>query len=438
MQIMMVSLVSQGAKLIDPNQFADILARLSVYMLANSDPAYAPLLKLLFTPQSIPDTLVVVLLDWSSPWSWMRQLRHWIQTLRSVLNELPSPCQVAMDENMQLWRDRKKGDTSNRNLDSVSDPNVTLPLGPGEWDEGLGVPISVICQNTEHIGIFEREHAWKDDQFDFILQSLRTVLLKHGGSLLYLGSEATSTLQTLLRSQLDIHSLLQRDTLKHNIVDREKVLVPSNWDSWGKIRVLAESFDVEKLSDLWSSDLQTIPDSPLKVPPNHGKDEVVDGEQVVDAITNYEEVIRNPMRRSFYAFNHTANIQENVVECVSTQEFLASQVRVLEALKNEDLRSHKEHDRSRKYTPRTPSSKSYTGPTKSLSDHIGPVQLNMGGIKVDVEDMLKSMKEREAERNSGPNTPVSNPDPKTENEKLRSFFAGLASRGSPSSSRSPK
>jgi len=341
-----------------------------------------------------------------------------------------------MDENMQSWRDRKKGNIGNRNLDSTPESSITLPLGPGEWDEGLGVSISVICQNTEHIGIFEREHGWKDDQFDFILQSLRTVLLKHGGSLLYLGSEATTTLQTLLRSQLDIHSLLQRDTVKHNVVDREKVLVPSNWDSWGKIRVLGERFDVEQLSDLWSSDLHTIPESPLKMPTTERKHEEAEDDPEVDAITNYEGFIRNPARRNFYAFNHVASMQENTVECISTQEFLATQVRVLEALKEEDLRTHDGEDRSRRYTPRVPSNKSY--PTKTLSEHIGPVQLNMGGIKVDVEDMLKSLKEREAERIAGPNTPVSNPDPKSENEKLRSFFAGLASRGSPSSSKSPK
>lgn len=25
---------------------------------------------------------------------------------------------------------------------------VTMPLGPGEWDEGLGIPMCVVCQGV--------------------------------------------------------------------------------------------------------------------------------------------------------------------------------------------------------------------------------------------------------------------------------------------------
>ena len=53
-----------------------------------------------------------------------------------------------------------------------------LPLGPGEWEEGLGVPISVVCFNADKIERMEREYGWQDEQFDFVLQWLRCVLLK--------------------------------------------------------------------------------------------------------------------------------------------------------------------------------------------------------------------------------------------------------------------
>jgi dynein light intermediate chain 1, cytosolic len=51
---------------------------------------------------------------------------------------------------MVSWRDRGRGTAT---LDGVgvnasTEGDVTLPLGPGEWDEALGLPLCVICQNV--------------------------------------------------------------------------------------------------------------------------------------------------------------------------------------------------------------------------------------------------------------------------------------------------
>lgn len=134
----------------------DILARLSIYMLSDPSPSFAPLLRPLLTPQSIPDTLVVVLLDWSSPWTWLRQLREWIRLLRSVLISLDDETKIVMEEVMSEWKDKKRG------LDSSAAPGVpnsggpvTIPLGPGEWDEGLGVPLCIVCQGVGRAILFE-------------------------------------------------------------------------------------------------------------------------------------------------------------------------------------------------------------------------------------------------------------------------------------------
>lgn len=132
------------------NVFADILARLSLYLLTDPSSAFAPLLHPLLTPQSIPNTLIVILLDWSQPWSWLRQLREWIRLLRTVLVSLDDDCKEKMEEVMISWRDRGRGGT---NLDGgstglASESDVILPLGPGEWEEALGLPLCVVCQNA--------------------------------------------------------------------------------------------------------------------------------------------------------------------------------------------------------------------------------------------------------------------------------------------------
>jgi dynein light intermediate chain 1, cytosolic len=48
------------------------------------------------------------------------------------------------------WRDRGRGAAS---LDGggsnvAADGDVSLPLGPGEWGEALGLPLCVVCQNV--------------------------------------------------------------------------------------------------------------------------------------------------------------------------------------------------------------------------------------------------------------------------------------------------
>lgn len=110
-----------------------------------------PLLKPLLTPQTIPNTLIVILLDWSQPWSWLRQLRQWIRSLRSLLVSLDNDSKDVMEEAMISWRDRGRGGSKVMGTEEGSlggGGDVSLPLGPGEWDEGLGIPLCVVCQNV--------------------------------------------------------------------------------------------------------------------------------------------------------------------------------------------------------------------------------------------------------------------------------------------------
>jgi dynein light intermediate chain 1 len=130
----------------------DTLARISLYTLTSPSPAFAWLLQPLLTPQSIPNTLIVVLLDWSQPWKWMRQLREWILLLRTVLVSLSNECKETMEEVMLSWQERGRG--GGTNLDGTPAPpapdgeNNEMPVGPGEWEDALGLPLAVVCQNV--------------------------------------------------------------------------------------------------------------------------------------------------------------------------------------------------------------------------------------------------------------------------------------------------
>ncbi|KAI4208973.1 MAG: hypothetical protein LQ349_009588, partial [Xanthoria aureola] len=155
----------------------DILARLSIYLLSESSTVYSALVKPLLTPKTISETLVVILLDWADPWSWARQVRDWVKFLKGVIVTMDDECKVAAEDTMQEWQQRKRG-AAYEGGSATSDAGVHIPLGQGEWDEPLGLPLCVACHGTEKIETLERDHGWREEEFDFSLQYMRTVLLK--------------------------------------------------------------------------------------------------------------------------------------------------------------------------------------------------------------------------------------------------------------------
>ncbi|KAJ5649864.1 uncharacterized protein N7484_003587 [Penicillium longicatenatum] len=410
----------------------DTLARVSAYLLSEPCPSFAPLLKPLLTPQSVPETLVVILMDWSDPWTWIRRLREWVRLLRSVLVSLDDETKIVMEETMTEWRDRKRGMDASAgatgNLPNSGGP-VTIPLGPGEWDEGLGIPMCVVCQGANNIEKLEKDHGWHEEQFDFILQFLRTILLKHGASLIYTTPFHANSLQSLIHSSLGIHSLLKRQSLKHNVIDRDKILVPANWDSWGKIRIIREGFDMEGASTAWSIEIQDPPEPLGQHTDAHQENEEEDG---TSAVTVFEQTIKDPKRDTTIAHPSASNNGTKIeVETSDMQGFLTQQLDMLEQLKAKD-----EKDRANEPAPTLEMSP--MDDQGRVNEHIGPVQFNMGGIQVDADDMLKKLRDREASRAQRKES-VPNPgDEKAHNQALANFFAGLVKkpgsspRGSPS------
>ncbi|KAJ5794900.1 hypothetical protein N7457_001499 [Penicillium paradoxum] len=412
----------------------DTLARVSAYLLSEPSPSFAPLLKPLLTPKSVPETLVVILMDWSDPWTWVRRLREWTRLLRSVLVSLDDETKFVMEETMTEWRDRKRGVDSSSGATggiSTSGGPVTIPLGPGEWDEGLGIPMCVVCQGADKIEKLEKDHGWHEEQFDFVLQFLRTILLKHGASLIYTTPFLANSLQGLIHSSLGIHSLLKRESLKHNVIDRDKILVPANWDSWGKIRIIREGFDMEGVSTAWSIEIQDPPESIYQSTDGNQQSENDLAEEGTSAVTMFEQTISDPKRGTANPHGNTTKIE---VETTDLQDFFAVQVEKLEELKAKD-----EKENSNQPTPQLEMSP--MADEGKVNDHIGPVQFNMGGIQVDADDMLKKLRDREASRSQKKESPYAGTggnDEKAHNQALANFFAGLVKkpgsspRGSPS------
>lgn len=82
--------------------------------------------------------------------------------LRTVLLALPDESKITMEEVMSQWKERGRG--GSLNLDgttatAASEGDVSLPLGPGEWEEPLGLPLCVVCQNVRLFTILGEPHG---------------------------------------------------------------------------------------------------------------------------------------------------------------------------------------------------------------------------------------------------------------------------------------
>ncbi|MCJ1423266.1 hypothetical protein MMC29_001148 [Sticta canariensis] len=413
----------------------DLLARLSIYFLSEPSPAFSPLIKPLFTSRTVPHTIVVLLLDWVEPWLWVRQLRDWVLFLKQIVSSLDEDVKTTMALHMKDWQQRRRGGLYDASAGIGGEGAIAIPLGQGEWDEGLGIPLCVVCHSANKIESLETEQGWQEEEFDFILQFLRTILMKHGASMVYTSVSVPNSLPTLIHSMLGIYSQLKKQTLKHNVIDRDKILIPPNWDSWGKIRVLREGFDVEGTSRGWSIDIQ-----PHSLPGMEssamGKGHMPtassrSGKQG-HVLPKYEDFIKEQSRNG--DTNPAAPNQGVEVETVNTQDFLARQLEIMERLKAEEEKSQEAKESG------APSDRPLVGKGSGpavdrpnlVDEHIGPVQFNFGGIQVDSDGRSKRPKDQVESigfETDGQSQSTSTLSRKTQNEALADFFADLMKRG---------
>jgi hypothetical protein len=60
--------------------FIDTLGRLSVYTVPSTSTSYTALLPHFLPPRpSLPHTLVMIVLDWTRPWTFVEELQNWLE-----------------------------------------------------------------------------------------------------------------------------------------------------------------------------------------------------------------------------------------------------------------------------------------------------------------------------------------------------------------------
>ena len=170
--------------------------------------------------------------------------------------------------------------------------------------------------------------------------------------------------------------------------------MPPNWDSWGKVRVLGGNFDAEAVSESWALDIDerfsaggtpTLEDLEEN---RRRADEEGDDVQTDSAVARYNDWCKEPDTGGLALVQNAMNKGDDVtVKSENTQEFLEAQLRILEVLKS------KQPDRTdSSHVGLESLSKHYQdGGLAAVSEHIGPVQINVGGIQVDADDMVQQI-----------------------------------------------
>ncbi|KAF9128324.1 hypothetical protein BGW39_005165 [Mortierella sp. 14UC] len=307
---------------VEDDENEETVARLGIYQVAGSHKSYHALLKYCLNTKTIPDSVVMIVLDWSKPWTFMETLQRWIKVLESALQQICQEGAVAtaawtkgkalMDELqeklarfLQEYTEPQPhpsigsaifSESQTFNLGSTDAQSVLLPLTEGCLTNNTGVPIVIVCTKSDHINSLEREQDYQEETFDYIQQSLRTICLKYGASLFYTSIHHPHTFANL--RQYLLHRLLTPSTLNNTqmqpstfhfkkraqVVERDQVMVPAGWDSIGKIKVLRSGFDCEGVADGWDLDFKGTGESET------------DAQAVEGARKVYEETIVNPKR----------------------------------------------------------------------------------------------------------------------------------------------
>lgn len=143
---------------------------------------------------------------------------------------------------------------------------------------------------------------------------------------------------------------------------------------------------MEQVSEGWSIDLdQDFPmtkHSEAIDANNHqiNGDTNVTEEPEGSSVVLYEEQVQDTSLEALQLAQGKKDTSRLEVTSADTQAFLASQLERLDLQKKADEKSGKDNTFAQGQTD------------DMISDHIGPVQFNMGGIQVDADDMVQRLK----------------------------------------------
>ncbi|XP_014210969.1 cytoplasmic dynein 1 light intermediate chain 1 isoform X2 [Copidosoma floridanum] len=246
------------------DEYRDDQTRLSVWVL-DGDPGHTNLLKFALNAKKFPHTLVMLVAAMTTPWAILDQLQFWSRVLGDHIDkiaadndEFKETWQECRQKIIKKWQDyTEPGDDldpgspmrrTSRNLDDESVDN--LPLPEGVLTTNLGLDIVVVITKTDYMTTLEKEHDYRDEQFDFMQQWIRKFCLQYGAGLFYTSVKEDKNCDLLYKYLTHrIYSLPFRTPAL--VVEKDAVLIPAGWDNMKKISILHENLQLMKPDDYY-------------------------------------------------------------------------------------------------------------------------------------------------------------------------------------------
>ncbi|XP_052365135.1 cytoplasmic dynein 1 light intermediate chain 1-like isoform X2 [Oncorhynchus keta] len=221
--------------------------------------------------ENMADTMALLVVDMSRPWTVLDSLQKWASVLREHIDKLRVNPETLRDMEQRLVRQF-------RSTQSQGVTTAPLPRGGTPW---LGrLRRSVWCSPWErthshttwacllwwcvqsilfpslhfpHLQCdmflsLEKEHDYREEHFDFIQSHIRHFCLQYGAALLYTSMKENKNLDLLYKYL--VHRLygFPFDMLAQ-VVDKDSVFIPSGWDNEKKVAILYENFQSLKRED---------------------------------------------------------------------------------------------------------------------------------------------------------------------------------------------
>uniref|UniRef100_H2V4P9 Dynein light intermediate chain n=1 Tax=Takifugu rubripes TaxID=31033 RepID=H2V4P9_TAKRU len=234
----------------------DDLTRCNVWIL-DGDLYHKGLLKFAVSAQSLSDCLAVFVVDMSRPWIIMDSLQKWSSVLRDHVDKLKIEPDVLREMEQRMVKafqeysepeDANSSSPQRRAPTAGEDEAVVLPLGENTLTHNLGVPVLVVCTKCDAVSVLEKEHDYKEEQFDFIQSHIRRFCLQYGAGLFYTSVKEEKNLDLLYK--YIVHKLYDfQFTTSALVVEKDAVFIPSGWDNEKKIAILHENLSTVRPED---------------------------------------------------------------------------------------------------------------------------------------------------------------------------------------------
>lgn len=245
-----------------------VFGRISTWQL-EGESSYGQLLNFALSETALKDTMAVICLDFTKPWTFLETLEKWIGILTSALAslKLDRKTSTELTENLANYIQNYSESVPDSQTGIVFDPSrvqegepQALPLKGAVLSENIGIPIIVVCLKTDHIATLEKEAGYRDTQFDFIQYQLRKFCLNYGAALTYVSVNQNKNCEEFYKYLM--HRLFHIPSkVPSQVIQKDNLFVAAGWDSEKKISLLLEGASFKE--DTSYTDIIKKPDTQM-------------------------------------------------------------------------------------------------------------------------------------------------------------------------------